>query len=42
MNQQIAKLTEEQEKKIKKMETELGCVLVAYQTQNPPSAGEIK
>ncbi len=42
MNQQIAKLTEEQEKKIKKIESELGCVLVAYQTQNHSDANEMK
>ncbi len=42
MKQQIAKLTEEQEKKIKKMESELGCVLVAYQAQNPSGGGEMK
>ncbi len=42
MNQQIAKLTDEQEKKIKKMESELGCVLVAYQTQNHSGITEMK
>ncbi|WP_313339811.1 hypothetical protein [Sedimentibacter sp.] len=42
MKQQIAKLTEEQEQKIKKMESELGYVLVAYQTQNSSGAGEMK
>ncbi|NYB73321.1 hypothetical protein HZF24_04115 [Sedimentibacter hydroxybenzoicus DSM 7310] len=42
MKQQIAKLTDEQEKKIKKMESELGCVLVAYQAQNPSGGGEMK
>lgn len=31
MNQQIAVLTKEQQQKIDKMESELGCVLVAYE-----------
>jgi hypothetical protein len=34
MNQKIASLSKEQEQHLKKMESELGCVLVAYEDNN--------
>lgn len=34
MDQKIADLTSEQQQKLSKMESEIGCVLVAYQTKN--------
>ena len=34
MNKKIANLTAEQEEKLKKVESELGCVLVAYDNKS--------
>lgn len=34
MEQKIANLSQEQEQKLKKIESELGCVLIAYENRN--------
>ncbi|MEA5096126.1 hypothetical protein SDC9_81241 [bioreactor metagenome] len=34
MNQKLANLSAEQEEKLKKIESELGCVLIAYENKS--------
>lgn len=34
MNQKLANLTAEQEEKLKRIESELGCVLIAYDNKS--------